>query len=116
MSREKWYHGGPGSLAKILPPTITHALGQEYFGNNSARRDRIYLVNSYPAAALYAGAWPDGVVYEVVPEGDLEADTDFCDNGDATRSMCCASARIVGRHRLTAHDRRIVRLALGVAK
>ena len=63
MPREVWYHGGPRGLQRILPPAATHVPGTAAYGSRLARRDRVYLVNSYAGALLYACVWPDGVIY-----------------------------------------------------
>ena len=113
-----YYHGGPPGLKVILPSEQPGAPTLADYGVGAAcRRDRVYVTTSYQAAAMYAAMVPQGVVYRVLPKGELEKDADFLDTGDGTvQSYCCPWALVVRSYRLSEADRRTVRQALGVAR
>ncbi len=93
--RRRFYHGGPSGLKWILPSATTGAKACGDFTPEAAkvcRRDRVYVTTSKDAALLYAVTHERGVVYEVVPLGELEPDVD-CD--DPELSFCCEKARVV---------------------
>jgi hypothetical protein len=111
----RWFHGGfPGLKrgGKILPPSVTGVVSvsaiAEMEGNQDIRDkvravhrdDRVYLARDMRAALLwaslhpaYGGARKGGDLYEVTPDGPLEADPDYLP-GDGG-SACCESATIV---------------------
>ena len=87
----RYFHGGPPIEGRwLLPPTRT--------GAARACHDApyVYLTTSYSLALTYA-ATCDGWVYEVVPDGPVEADPDS--TLDVGVSVRCRRARIVRRVR-----------------
>lgn len=96
-----YFHGGPAVDGRwLLPPSETGvarvAHGDPY----------VYIATSYSLALTYA-ATCDGWVYEVVPDGPVEADPDSILDGESWR---CPRARIVRRLRPPKRD---VEAALG---
>lgn len=80
MSAPKYFHGGVPGLkvgAAILPSGETGASSLASYGGIS-RPDRVYVCTLEAGARLYAAGHPSGrgAVYEVRPEGELEADPD----------------------------------------
>jgi hypothetical protein len=94
----RYYHGGQAGLrvgAFILPPSETSALNTLYQHGTAvvARRDRVYVTTSYPAAVMFAALHPSGGgIYEVEPMGEMTPDPD-CDWPGM--SWECERARIV---------------------
>lgn len=95
----RYYHGGPRGLRGfILPPSETKKLStSDIVANRVHRRDRVYVATDIYGAGLYAIVHDAGVIYEVIPEGDLEPDPD-CDLPGL--SFSCLRARIVTVHKL----------------
>lgn len=110
-----YYHGGPAGRRhgdRLLPPADTGALSlSEYGAAGIHRKDRVYLTTAYAAALLYACAWPDGVVYQCQPVGDLEPDPDCTEDG---LSWQCGSARVVEVIKPSGKEMKRAKKALGV--
>ncbi len=88
MTEHKWFHGGfPGLAAGdlLLPPdesdtprTLSeHA--RQLGAPHGIRRDRVYLTRVQNVARVFAAMYPDGALYAVDPDGDMEADPDAPD-------------------------------------
>ena len=107
----KLYHGGPRGLSVILPPTETKVRDTSAYvpGNGVHSRSKVYLTSSFDAAIMYASCHPKGVVYEVRPQGQLEADPDCSMPG---LSWACDRAEVVRRHRIPGKTLRKARAAL----
>jgi hypothetical protein len=89
--RDRYFHGGNRKLHVgdyILPPSET---GVEGMVHPLCRRDRVYVTPSIDDARFYASAAKDPVVYEVVPEGNIEPDPD---NKRPGGSFACPKAKI----------------------
>lgn len=98
----RYFHGGvpglkPGHL--ILPPDTTgtehrlSAIAAEHNGPAySTRTDIVYVTTGRDVARAFAAFYPDGALYRVQPEGELEPDPD---SGIPGLSWQCPAARIV---------------------
>lgn len=96
-----YFHGGypglkPGDL--LLPPDATgtehrlSAVSAELGGpEHATRTDVVYLAADRDVARAFAAFYPDGALYRVEPEGDLEPDPD---SGIPGLSWQCPAARI----------------------
>jgi len=97
----KWFHGGvPGlDVGDMLVSPSEHgkqATFSQYRhlpGAEVMRQDRVYAVRDKVAAAMYAGMYPHGDVYEVELLGEQRDDPDCTVPG---YSVECERARIVG--------------------
>jgi hypothetical protein len=92
--RERYFHGGNRKLLVgdyLRPPAETGVWGMSYL-NPLCRRDRVYLTRSIDDAQFFASAALDPVVYESVPEGQIEPDPDCTRPGI---SISCQKARII---------------------
>jgi hypothetical protein len=97
--KERYFHGGNRRLHVrdyLLPPTETGVLGKSEL-NPLCRRDRVYLTRSIDGARFFASAAPNPVVYEAVPEGELEADPDCTEPGV---SIACQKTKIIAIHKI----------------
>ena len=65
--------------------------------NPLCRRNRVYLTRSIDGARFFASAAPNPVVYEAVPEGEIEADPDSTEPGV---SIACQKAKIIAIHKI----------------
>ncbi|GGS81773.1 hypothetical protein [Streptomyces griseoviridis] len=98
----RYFHGGfpgmePGD--RILPPDVTGTerrlssyaavLGGPAY---AARTDVVYLTTDRQVAKAYAAFYPDGALYEVLPEDTVEADPDCRTPG---LSIQCPAALVV---------------------
>ncbi|MCF3960327.1 hypothetical protein [Streptomyces fuscigenes] len=79
----RYFHGGVPGLApggRLLPPAETGAEGTTTAAaielGGAARLDRVYVTTSRTVARVYAALLPDGALYEVAPDGELEPDPD----------------------------------------
>lgn len=80
----RFYHGGVKGLNvgdQILPPWITGTsallqIARELDPNGPQRDDKVYVTTDKEAAKLYASAYPNGDVYQVIPSDDIEHDPD----------------------------------------
>jgi len=108
----RYYHGGPAGrrlLDWILPPSVTGAVSTQDVGPDSLRyaaasvhrRDRVYVTPNRTAALMFAAGHRNPTVYEVVPDGPLEADLDC---SDPTLSFACARAQVVRIERVSERD------------
>lgn len=97
----RFFHGGipdlePGDL--VLPPATTGTTrtlaeySEQLADSGHVRRDRVYVTTGRDIARVYAAFYPDGALYEVTPEGDLEADPDCAVPGV---SFECPAARVL---------------------
>jgi hypothetical protein len=96
--KTRYFHGGSRKLYVgdyILPPTETGVEGM--VGNPHYRRDRVYVVTDIQVAESYGSAAPKPVVYEVVPEGEIEPDPD---HPGSDISFACPKARITALHKI----------------
>lgn len=96
-----YFHGGypglkPGQL--ILPPDTTgtehrlSAITAEHGGPAySTRTDIVYITTGRDVARAFAAFYPDGALYRVEPDGELEPDPDCATPGLAWQ---CRTARI----------------------
>lgn len=92
-ARVTLYHGGPGGLSVVLPPSETGSASSVDYGNSVARRDRVYATTDARAARIFAALGPfDGraFVYGVLPVGETRPDPDA-----PTISVECRSANVV---------------------
>ena len=80
----------------LLPPAETGVFGMSNL-NPLCRNDRVYLTRSIDGARFFASAAPNPVVYEAVPEGEIESDPD-CTEPDL--SIACRKARIIALHKI----------------
>ncbi len=98
--KQRYFHGGKRGLqvgSYILPRAETKVVAMAGTNNPNYRDDRIYVTPSIDAARFYgSGSLGKGVVYEVVPEGDLETDADDTKG----LSFACPKARIIGIHKI----------------
>lgn len=79
-----YWHGGIRGLKHgemILPPSVTgseHTL--EKYGHELSvelqRPDRVYFTTNRNTARAYAALYPNGALYVVVPQGEVEEDPD----------------------------------------
>jgi hypothetical protein len=65
--------------------------------NPLCRDDRVYLTRSIDGARFFASAAPNPVVYEAVPEGEIEPDPDCTEPG---LSIACQKARIIALYKI----------------
>ena len=94
----RYFHGGNRKLHVgdyVLPPTETGVEGM--IGNPLYRPDRVYVTIDINDAQSYASAAPNPVVYEVVPEGMIEADPDHL---GSNISFACPKAKIIALHKI----------------
>lgn len=106
----KYYHGGPRGLRRILPPDKTGA--RSYAAEIAPTvccRKSVYVTTDFVAAAMYAACFEKGVVYEVIPHGELRPDPDCSEPG---LSFACDGADVLYVHKLTGKQLRIARKAL----
>lgn len=107
-----YFHGGlPGRQrgAFLLPPNITQVRSLSEFGAAAVhRRDRVYVTTAFEAALLYAASVQNGVVYQVEPLGQIEADPD-CDMPGL--SWQCEKARV---QRIIKPTRQMIEMAQSV--
>jgi hypothetical protein len=92
--RERYFHGGNRKLRVgdyILPPSETGVRGMSNL-NPLCRLDRVYVTPSIVDARFFASAATDPVVYEVVPDGEIEPDPDCKRPGG---SFACPRAKII---------------------
>jgi hypothetical protein len=92
--KERYYHGGNRKLQVgdyLLPRAATGVLGMSA-DNPLCRDDRVYLTRSIEGARFFGSAALNPVVYEAVPEGDIESDPDCTEPG---LSIACQRARVV---------------------
>lgn len=96
MSQIRYFHGGPIGRqrgAYLLPPCLTKAPSLATYGAGGVcRTDRVYVTTDARAALMYAAGVPKGVIYEVEPVGDLEADPDCSQPG---LSFQCERAKVL---------------------
>ncbi|MEE1774482.1 hypothetical protein PUR34_41505 [Streptomyces sp. JV185] len=97
-----YFHGGVPGLKpgdRILPPDNTgttrrlSTYADEVNGPAHARRtDIVYLTTDRHVASAYAALHPDGALYRVDPEGEVEPDPDCFEPG---LSWQCPAATVV---------------------
>ncbi|MFE9363714.1 hypothetical protein ACFYNN_13035 [Streptomyces sp. NPDC006978] len=97
-----YFHGGHPGLRpgdRILPPDTTgttrrlSAYADEVGGPAYARRtDIVYLTTDRGVASAYAAFHPDGALYRVEPDDDIEPDPDCFEPG---LSWQCPAATVV---------------------
>jgi hypothetical protein len=90
--KDRYFHGGNRNLQVgeyILPPLETGVTGMAH---PLCRRDRVYVTPDIVDARFYASAAPNPVVYEVVPDGEIEPDPDCNRPGG---SFVCPRAKII---------------------
>lgn len=100
MTETKFFHGGVRGLSVgdwILPPTETktdrtlvHYVDAVTMGAEYVRPDKVYVTTAQRAARAFAACLPNGTLYEVLPEGELEVDPDCSPIG-----FMCDRAKIV---------------------
>ena len=98
--RERYYHGGNRGLNVgdyLLPPEKT---GAATAGGSHPlhRRDRVYLTKDINAAQFFASGSPKPIVYEVIPEGEIEADPDSNEKPGVT--VACEKAKIIALRKI----------------
>ncbi|WNI19140.1 hypothetical protein [Actinacidiphila sp. ITFR-21] len=97
-----YFHGGIPGLRRgdrILPPDATgtehrlsaHAEELGAFGH-ATRTDVVYLATERQVARAYAAGYPDGALYQVQPDGEVEPDPDCLAPGVAWQ---CTGATVV---------------------
>ncbi|MGW3186337.1 NUDIX domain-containing protein [Streptomyces ardesiacus] len=104
--RGPFFHGGVPGLQpgdKILPPRLTgvQRLMRNYFPPQVSvithpwlmRDDLVFFSPDPDFAALFAGAYPDGAVYEVAPNGPVTLDPDT-PAGEAWRAPSATVVRV----------------------
>jgi hypothetical protein len=93
------------------PPKETGVFGMSNL-NPLCRPDRVYLTRSIDGARFFASAAPNPVVYEALPEGEIEPDHDCIEPGI---SIACQKARIITIHKIPGNvikkNRRRIRVA-----
>jgi hypothetical protein len=97
--RERYFHGGDRKLQVndyLLPPAETGVIGMSKL-NPRCRDDRVYLTRSIEGAQFFASAALKPVVYQAVPEGEIEPDPDCTEPGI---SIACQRARITAIHKI----------------
>jgi hypothetical protein len=76
----------------------TGEVGMAGSNNPNCREDRVYITPSIDAARFFgSGARGKEIVYEVIPEGELEPDPDDQQPGG---SFACPTARIIAIHKI----------------
>lgn len=114
MTGTTYYHGGrPGRKLgeNLLPPSITRVQCLSDYGAAGVHlRNRVYVTTDQSAALIYAAGWPDGVIYEVEPIGELEPDPDCTLDG---LSYQCQRARVLRVIRVSRSGLDAARHALG---
>lgn len=107
-----YFHGGCPRLRVgdfILPSSFTGSHTTADHGAAAVcRRDRVYITTDLQAAKLFAAMFPTarGDVYQVVPDGELEADPDCKESGF---SFQCERARIVACFKVKGSERAKIR-------
>lgn len=109
MAAQKFYHGGPRGLRKILPSATTGTRSFTADMSRVCRRDRVYVTTDFSAALLYAACHEQGVIYEVCPVGELTPDIDCRQPG---LSFECDFAEIVRVHKPKGKHLRMARKAI----
>ena len=97
--RERYFHGGNRKLQVgdyLLPPVETGVVGMSN-SNPLCRNDRVYLTRSIDGARFFASAAQNPIVYEAVPEGEVEPDPDCQVPGI---SVACQKARVIALHKI----------------
>jgi hypothetical protein len=97
--KERYFHGGNRKLNVgdyLLPRKETGILGMSNL-NPLCRSDRVYLTRSIDGARFFASAALKPVVYEAVPEGEIEPDPDCTEPGI---SIACQKAKIIALHKI----------------
>ena len=90
--KKRYFHGGNRGLHVgdyILPHSET---GVQGMAHPLCRKDRVYVTPHIDHARFFASATKKPVVYEVVPEGEIENDPDANAFGV---SFACPKARII---------------------
>jgi hypothetical protein len=90
--KKKYFHGGNRGLQVgqyILPQSETGVPGMSH---PLCRKDRVYITPHIDHARFYASGADKPIVYEVIPEGDIEVDPDANAPGI---SFACPKARII---------------------
>jgi hypothetical protein len=90
--RQRYFHGGNRGLnvgEYILPQSETGVGGMSH---PLHRKDRVYVTPDIVDARYYASAAKNPVVYEVIPEGEIEPDPD---NNRPGGSFACQKAKII---------------------
>ncbi|WP_029084347.1 hypothetical protein [Bradyrhizobium sp. th.b2] len=93
----RYFHGGDRGLHVndyILPQSETGVKGMSH---PLCRKDRAYVTPHIDHARFFASGAREPVVYEVVPEGEIEADPDANKSGI---SFACPKARIIAIHKV----------------
>ncbi|WP_027553551.1 hypothetical protein [Bradyrhizobium sp. Cp5.3] len=105
----RYFHGGRAGFMAILPPSVTGAEQNGVVPDKVRRKDRVYITTDVATAILWASQHSSPMLYEVEPEGAIEADPDH--NG-VDVSFQCEKAKIVALHTIPEETLRQARSAL----
>lgn len=105
-----YYHGGVPGLQvgdRVLPPDVTeieHRLSAYVPAGapHGTRTDVVYLARHEQHARVYAALYPDGALYQVVPESPVDPDPDAPDMAYTAPSAIVVAVlrpRVVFAHR-----------------
>jgi hypothetical protein len=96
-----YFHGGtPGLFSGefVLPPATTgtsRCLADLPMDAPAGRRDRVYVTTGRDVARVYAAFYPDGALYEVEPDDELESDPDCTVPGVSYQCPTARDGRVV---------------------
>lgn len=111
MTDSTWYHGGVPGLEvgeRILPPDTTGAttrlsrFAESIGAPHGTRTDVVYLASNPEHARAFAALYPDGALYAVEPESDVEPDPDAPEVASMTTSAVITAVlykRVTFAHR-----------------
>jgi hypothetical protein len=114
---DKYYHGGPRGIKKILPPSKTGAKSAANWGAaDVCRKDRVYVTTCLTMAMFCAATQSRdlGRVYEVEPKGNVITDPDYsgpdisleCDYAEIIRTIPIKN-KVLAKIRRMASDPRL---------
>ena len=91
----RYFHGGRAGFKAILPPSVSGAEQNGVVPDSVRRKDRVYITTDVATAILWASRQSSPMLYEVEPEGAIEADPD---HKGVDVSFQCEKAKIVAFH------------------
>jgi hypothetical protein len=95
VTSRRYFHGGRAGFKTIFPPSVTGAEQNGVVPDRVRRKDRVYVTTDVATAILWASQHSSPMLYEVEPEGAIEADPDHKGVGV---SFQCERAKIVALH------------------
>ena len=93
----RYFHGGRAGFKAILPPSVSGAEQNGVVPDRcSGRKERVYITTDVAdLQSLWASRQSSPMLYEVEPEGAIEADPD---HKGVDVSFQCEKAKIVAFH------------------